>query len=256
MVSRQAITPARWLGLMTVGMMADRSSVIGLTMECGPDGLFSRILGIHFDRPQWVRIAMVALHYCKFAGKKPIETFDWDRPALNGILSVFEDIDDYMSVRMHMSVGSDRFSLSYKAGGAVVSYVFKNQPLGCKTFSKIVKDVCACNGIAGTGNKKSMTTNGLRGTVTTMRVEAGHSDAAIAMRTGNKDPKFLQNYQTIQGCQGERQKFDILDGFAKGLKRSSMHAHAAQNHNMRRCETKECDENVIPSFKRSGFIDS
>ena len=36
-VSRQDITPARRRGLMTVGMMADRSSVIGLTVESRPD---------------------------------------------------------------------------------------------------------------------------------------------------------------------------------------------------------------------------
>ena len=37
MVSRQAITPGRWYGLMTVGMMAERASQIGLTMEYRPD---------------------------------------------------------------------------------------------------------------------------------------------------------------------------------------------------------------------------
>ena len=62
-VSRQAITPARWCGLMTVGMMADRSSVIGLMGEYRPDWSFSRILCRDFDRTQWVVIAKVALHY-------------------------------------------------------------------------------------------------------------------------------------------------------------------------------------------------
>ena len=64
-VSRQAITPARWCGLMTVGMMADRSSVIGLTREYRPNWSFSMILCRDFDRLQWVRIAKVALHYRK-----------------------------------------------------------------------------------------------------------------------------------------------------------------------------------------------
>ena len=62
-VSRQAITPARSCGLMTVGMMADRSSVIGLTREYRPNWSFSMILCRDFDRPQWVRIAKVALQY-------------------------------------------------------------------------------------------------------------------------------------------------------------------------------------------------
>ena len=62
-MSRQAITPARWCGLMTNGMMEDRSSVIGLTREYRPNWSFSTILCRNFDRPQWVRIAKVALHY-------------------------------------------------------------------------------------------------------------------------------------------------------------------------------------------------
>ena len=60
-MSRQAITPARWFELMTVGMMAHRSSVIGLTMDYRADWSFSSILCIDCDRPQWVRIAKVAL---------------------------------------------------------------------------------------------------------------------------------------------------------------------------------------------------
>ena len=62
-VSRQAITIARWCGLVTVGMMADRSSVIGLTREYRPNWSFSMILCRDFDRPQWVKIAKVALPY-------------------------------------------------------------------------------------------------------------------------------------------------------------------------------------------------
>ena len=58
--------PARWCGLMTAGMMADRSPVIGLTREYRQDWSFSRIICIDFDRPQWVRIPKVASHYTKF----------------------------------------------------------------------------------------------------------------------------------------------------------------------------------------------
>ena len=37
--------------------------VIGLTMERRPDWPFSGILCIDFDRPHWVRIVKVTLHY-------------------------------------------------------------------------------------------------------------------------------------------------------------------------------------------------
>ena len=65
LVSRQAITPARWCVLMTVGMMADRSSVMGITREYQPDWSFSKILCMDFVILQWVRIAKVELHYNK-----------------------------------------------------------------------------------------------------------------------------------------------------------------------------------------------
>ena len=125
-----------------------------------------------------------------------------------------------------MSVGSDRFFLGYKASGATMSNFFKNQYLGRNTFSKIVKDVCASNGISGTRRKRGITTHGTRGTVKALFVEAGHSDSAIAMRTRHRDPKYLKNYQNMRGWVGERQQCDILGGVSKGLKRSSMHFHA------------------------------
>ena len=76
------------------------------------------------------------------------------------------------------------------------------------------------------------------------------------MRTGHSDRKSLKKYQNIQGWDGERQQCDILDGVSKDLKGSSMHAHAPQNHKIKRCGTKECDENVIPTFKHSDCMGS
>ena len=74
-VSRQAITPARRCGQLTVGIMADRSSVIGLTREYRPDLSVSKILCMDFDRPQWVRIAKGALHYISMANSEKESIF-------------------------------------------------------------------------------------------------------------------------------------------------------------------------------------
>ena len=43
-------------------MMVEWSSAIELTIECGPDWSFLRIVCIDLDRTQLVRIAKVALH--------------------------------------------------------------------------------------------------------------------------------------------------------------------------------------------------
>ena len=48
---------------MTVGMMAEGSSVIGVTREYRPNWSFSMILCRDFDRSEWVRIVKMPLHY-------------------------------------------------------------------------------------------------------------------------------------------------------------------------------------------------
>ena len=57
---------------MIVGIMADRSSVIGLTREYRPNWSFPMILCRDFDRPQLIRIAKVALH-CKLIWKRVVK---------------------------------------------------------------------------------------------------------------------------------------------------------------------------------------
>lgn len=59
----------------------------------------------------------------KFAGEKPVETFVWNRSARGGILNVFADIDDFMSVRMHMSVRRNQFFRGYKAISTTMSKI-------------------------------------------------------------------------------------------------------------------------------------
>ena len=55
-------------------MMAERSSVIGLTREYRPNWSVAMILGRDFNRPQWVRIAQVALQYnCSSVARPQLE---------------------------------------------------------------------------------------------------------------------------------------------------------------------------------------
>ena len=158
----------------------------------------------------------------KDASVKPLEVTVWNSSSLGGLLNVYRDIDDYLKIREDMGLESDRFLLGYNAKGTEFSSYFEKQHLGRNSFSKIVKTVCASLGISGTGVKHGMTTHGLRGTVTTLLVEAGHSDSSIAMRTGHCDPRSLKNYQNLQGRGGEKRQEDILGVGDKGLKRNGI----------------------------------
>ena len=150
---------------------------------------------------------------------KPLEVTVWNRSSLGGLLNVYRDIDEYLKIREDIGLESDRFILGYNAKGTGLSSYFKKQHLGRNSFSKIVKTVCASLGSSGTGVKPGMTTHGLRCTVTTLLVEAGHSDSSIAMRTGHDDPCSLRNYQNLQGRGREKQQEGILGVGDKGLKR-------------------------------------
>lgn len=72
--------------------------------------------------------------------------------------------------------------------------------------------MCREVGISGTGVKEGMSTHGIRGTVTTLLVEAGHLDSAILLRTGHRNRQSLKHYQNLQGLEGMRQQNDILGG--------------------------------------------
>ena len=163
---------------------------------------------------------------------KPLEVTVWNRSSLGGLLNVYRDIDEYLKIREDMGLESDQFFLGYNAKGTELSSYFKKQHLGRNSFSKIVKTVCASLGISGTGVKHGMTTHGLKGTVTTLLVEAGHSDSSIAMRTGHRDPRSLKNYQNLQGRGGEKQQEDILGVGYKGLKRNGIAGTGGERGNV------------------------
>ena len=50
--------------------------------------------------------------------------------------------------------------------------------------------------------KCGKSTHGLRATITTLLVEAGHSDSDIGMRTGHRDPRSLKTIKICRGWKG------------------------------------------------------
>lgn len=128
---------------------------------------------------------------------RPNKVFNWDRDGFDVILNVYKDIDDYINVRASIDSGSDRLFLAINLNGKKMMDFFKRQHLGHKMFSQIIKEVCRNAGVAGTGFANSMTAYGLRGTVVTQLFELGCADAAVAMRTGQRDLRYFKNYHIM-----------------------------------------------------------
>jgi len=118
--------------------------------------------------------------------------------ALDGTLNVFQDIDDYMHVRLAMGCGSERFFLGANLKWKSFSQFFSRQHLGKSTFRAIFRRVCEAESIEGCRSKPFASTHGLRGTCPTLLLQAGHSDSSVALRTGHRDMRYLKSYPNLQ----------------------------------------------------------
>ena len=78
----------------------------------------------------------------------------------------------------------------------------KKTPIGKNSFSVIVKDMCKSSNISGSGVLSFMTMHGLRATMTSLLIEAGHGDSSIVLRTGNSSVDTLKRYHNLHGAEG------------------------------------------------------
>lgn len=62
---------------------------------------------------------------------------------------------------------------------------------------KSIQRASIANGITGVGDRKVMVTHGLRGTVSTLLLEAGLFDTATSLKTGHLNNKCLKSYKAL-----------------------------------------------------------
>lgn len=67
-----------------------------------------------------------------------------------------------MNLRSELEVGTERFFLSVNQNANTLNEFFKRQYLDIHSFSRMFKDVCSTEGIAGSGSKGWITTHGLQ----------------------------------------------------------------------------------------------
>ena len=67
-------------------------------------------------------------------------------------------------------------------------------------MSSTVKHVCTALNIYGDGACQYMATHGLRATMISLLIAAGHSDASVLLRSGHRDASSLNLYRNLNGA--------------------------------------------------------
>jgi len=145
---------------------------------------------------------------------KPVQIDMVDFPVLDGTLNVFEEVDQYMQIRSEMPKQNPRFFLqpSRKDPSTLKpAQFFNNQPIGVNSFQSLVKNMCIAEKIRGNGVHEYVTNHGLRGTMTSLLLDAGFSDTAVSLRTGHRNNDSLKSYKNNQGSSSFSQQKAIFE---------------------------------------------
>ena len=134
------------------------------------------------------------------------DTYTWLMATWWG-LNIFELLNAYFEARRTANLAHYRFFLSINHGkeGYILKF-FKPQPFERNTMTSIVKYVSASLGIRGEGVIKSITTHVLRGSMISLLISPGYSDAAVVLCSGHRDSNSLQSCHSLMGSNGVQQQ--------------------------------------------------
>ena len=91
-------------------------------------------------------------------------------------------------------------------------------------MSSTVKHVCTALNIYGDGACQYMATHGLRATMISLLIAAGHSGASVHLRSGHRDANSLKSYHNLRGSNGMNQLGPIFNG---AIGNDSLHQNVA-----------------------------
>ncbi len=141
------------------------------------------------------------IKYVKFRPRR-IPIHDITLPT--GKLNIYKLLASYFAAHKAAKIFHHRLFLDVNSGRSdEVEKFFKPQPIRKNTLSRIVKDVCRSSGIRGEGANKCVTTQGLRATMISLLITSDHSDAAVVLRSGQRDSNSLLSYLNLMGRNGE-----------------------------------------------------
>lgn len=86
----------------------------------------------------------------------------------------------------------------------------RRQHLGKNSFTRLINEICTTANFRGNVVHDYMTTHGLRATMTSLLIEAGHNYSIIVLRTGLSSTDTLTRYHNLQGNEGFRQQISLF----------------------------------------------
>jgi len=134
----------------------------------------------------------------------------WNNPAEDCIVNVYKLLYKYIDLRRRKQWKTSRFWLQTVKDATTFDNFFKPQHLGRDSFSKRVRNMGTLNGIKGEGVLEGITRHSLRATMIQFLLDAGHSEAAIAKRTGHRDINSIKSYNHLRGAEGIMQQESIF----------------------------------------------
>lgn len=119
------------------------------------------------------------------------------RDQFDGSINVFTDIDKYIQVRQNIKMkpcNNTRFFAIINGNTSRVEEFFKAMVIGPKKLWKIIQDAAEANGIIGLGLNDHIVTLSIRGSVTSIFIEAGVPDSAISKQTEYRCLEYICSY--------------------------------------------------------------
>lgn len=151
----------------------------------------------------------------KFISRAPVQVPLFDVDLLDGRLNFFKMFEHLLSIRPDCA--SDRMFLQVNRGRTKPEEFFKRQNLGRGFFERSVKTICNEAGVQGSGLNDYMTNHGLRSSMTSLLIDAGHTDSSIILRTGHSSATTLARYHNLRGSEGLRQQHSLFQDTGKEL---------------------------------------
>lgn len=153
-------------------------------------------------------------------GQKAMEVIIPKKATLNGRLNIYQDIENYMSIRSSLDVGTDRFFLAINMRGNRFEEFFKRQHLGRNSFTRIIADVCKAEGIPDAKAKNLMAPHDLLGIKITQPRSQQPSRVNPNITIGTDDSSSEEN-QDLREVDGNCSQNGIIVDVANFLKRCS-----------------------------------
>lgn len=138
--------------------------------------------------------------------RRPTQIEIRDHPVLDGLINVYSVITEYLTIRQSFGSFSSRFFIQVNHAGDEPAKFFKRQHLGRNAFSKIISTMCAKAGVSKVGVMEMMASNGVRGTLASYLLGAGHPNGSGTFSKLPPDSSSTRGLQLSNNLQQNQQQ--------------------------------------------------